>query len=927
MDLIRVFRVTSTDAFLTKIFHLTHPAYVDEIYDRICKNGHYKHDAWADFPSSDDPEPILDSFCTAAKAITACIVEPLHHVKANWIKKSHPDPNPGDDRPSCVYASQADEMIILDHEIHNLSEQLEGELNAPTEEERTSMENVRLVKLSAWWLSVHTPVEISHGWRNGVTSVVTYMQQMLFEQLDRRFVLGLVVCHEHMIVLLQDRSGVLATATSININTNPKDFIRVIAGLASMRPDQLGWDTGMKLYHPLSDSNLTEAASYEVKNDFKGVYEKPQSRHHSHWTFEVTVDGATEKYISVRTISTPQFSEVCRRATVIFEVLKFDERLDPIETRVLKRYWRPVVKEPANDNTQSHRDAILDLTLCRPTSYPSEGQCFTMRDADDTSRPAFVYAHHDILVNNVVDNTLSAIRSGLSAKAAWCYYDYWFGGMEISWPDTIHVDVNSDHKPTPRARDVLLRGPKEVKKRLHTQVLMPAGYNIEDFCHLRELLITLLGCIIDHFRAYRKRILHCDVSKGNLMIFPNPAEKDETYGRLIDFDYARMASGWSAFPPNNTLLPSDHEEFRSYCSKLNQISPLLTPVHMLSAEVIAEAGRVSSTSFFGTLEYITKVAKLRMHAFGWEPPLECDVKASDLGWIQEARPLHSCGPHTVDAPANYHLRQDIHWTHFSPDPRGERIGTFPFMSFDVLENPLACHSKRTPFCTPWCHNAIHDIESFLWVLVYICMTRKGPGRDQRRDELNRDHEHYAPDGEVAQAYHRFFYPRDSHEEIKVLYKAKRDVLFFQTSPATVQEEIFPHLHPYFKELEPMLLQWFQTLHVAYEFHGNEYFHIHAHIIRIIENALTKIPVPLVPEEATVRELRRRREHRQRTLDTFKPSSTTASASLSLDEIAPQQEQAAKPPGLDPKAREPPTLESTFRSSKRLRYAPSSNGGD
>ncbi|KAG6821865.1 hypothetical protein H0H92_000439, partial [Tricholoma furcatifolium] len=63
-------------------------------------------------------------------------------------------------------------------------------------------------------------------------------------------------------------------------------------------------------------------------------------------------------------------------------------------------------------------------------------------------------------------------------------------------------------------------------------------------------------------------------------------------------------------------------------------------------------------------------------------------------------------------------------------------GTFPFMSADVIEGdsiftPIGYDSAPT-----FTHQAIHDMESLFWVLVYLCMTRKGPGMGMRRDELN-----------------------------------------------------------------------------------------------------------------------------------------------------------------------------------------------
>src|ERR1700684_2514021 len=58
-------------------------------------------------------------------------------------------------------------------------------------------------------------------------------------------------------------------------------------------------------------------------------------------------------------------------------------------------------------------------------------------------------------------------------------------------------------------------------------------------------------------------------------------------------------------------------------------------------------------------------------------------------------------------------------------------GTIQFMSAEVMLSKNIAQSFRIE---PFTHNAIHDLESFFWVLVYICLTRNGPG-GKRRPEL------------------------------------------------------------------------------------------------------------------------------------------------------------------------------------------------
>ena len=82
--------------------------------------------------------------------------------------------------------------------------------------------------MSVWWRQVHTPVEIKRkddpeALLEACTQLCRYMRQILAEQLDRRFVVGLVLCCDKLTVLLSDRSGILRTSTPIAIH-QVRDF-------------------------------------------------------------------------------------------------------------------------------------------------------------------------------------------------------------------------------------------------------------------------------------------------------------------------------------------------------------------------------------------------------------------------------------------------------------------------------------------------------------------------------------------------------------------------------------------------------------------------------------------------------------------------------------------------------------------------------
>ena len=53
---------------------------------------------------------------------------------------------------------------------------------------------------------------------NAMNQNSRYMRYMFKEQLDRRFVVGLTLCRNDLMVFLCDRSGFLGTKTVINIH-------------------------------------------------------------------------------------------------------------------------------------------------------------------------------------------------------------------------------------------------------------------------------------------------------------------------------------------------------------------------------------------------------------------------------------------------------------------------------------------------------------------------------------------------------------------------------------------------------------------------------------------------------------------------------------------------------------------------------------
>src|SRR5258708_39138540 len=62
-------------------------------------------------------------------------------------------------------------------------------------------------------------------------------------------------------------------------------------------------------------------------------------------------------------------------------------------------------------------------------------------------------------------------------------------------------------------------------------------------------------------------------------------------------------------------------------------------------------------------------------------------------------------------------------------------GTPPYTSGEILSDWQYFHGHRDKVF----HDAVHDLESFFWVLVHICITWQGPG-GVRREELEQENE-------------------------------------------------------------------------------------------------------------------------------------------------------------------------------------------
>ncbi|CDO77532.1 hypothetical protein BN946_scf184912.g31 [Trametes cinnabarina] len=170
--------------------------------------------------------------------------------------------------------------------------------------------------------------------------------------------------------------------------------------------------------------------------------------------------------------------------------------------------------------------------------------------------------------------------------------------------------------------------------------------------------------------------------------------------------------------------------------------------------------------------------------------------------------------------------------------RAPRSGTPPYASAKILnEEPvqvprwLASGALHPSVVV---HDVIHDIESFFWVLLHLCMTRSGPGGARREElvgELNPDTDS-ADVLELRRIVYCFF-----DGPLEIIAWNKKEVF---KDWKNFEPLVLRHIHPYFEPLRSLLRRWWELLLLAYEFEGYEYHNIHTFVIELVERALKEL---------------------------------------------------------------------------------------
>ncbi|KAG6875045.1 hypothetical protein C0993_011080 [Termitomyces sp. T159_Od127] len=166
---------------------------------------------------------------------------------------------------------------------------------------------------------------------------------------------------------------------SYSHNSSPESLeVEPVAG----HPDGVGVQTGTDItaLEEKRQTQLDTASSLQsvgATNDMKKHTRKKKSilwpttfrvltnMYKVLWVIYIEQDAKVQQYITVAAISGLRSKEVCDRAMIVYEVVKFNEKENPKKTYALKHYWRHVQA----DSKQSEL-------------YPSEGEIYAILDEE-----------------------------------------------------------------------------------------------------------------------------------------------------------------------------------------------------------------------------------------------------------------------------------------------------------------------------------------------------------------------------------------------------------------------------------------------------------------------------------------------------------------------------------------------------------------
>ncbi|EIN05078.1 hypothetical protein PUNSTDRAFT_116020 [Punctularia strigosozonata HHB-11173 SS5] len=610
------------------------------------------------------------------------------------------------------------------------------------------------------WLRVQVPVEVKKDSdeatvADALAQLCRYIRLVLSEQINRRFVIGLLLCGTKLSVWLCDRSGLIGTQAVIDIHEQPLMFVRIIMSISQMPPERVGWDPDMKLLRRVKGSDAADRrakGSGDGDDDATVVYDEGDwevvdptdpsvvpadfrgSIYKTRW--EITVqrpDQSKQVFRTVDSLSLARSGVMCSSGTTVWEVQDVETK----EFFVLKKLWRLA-------GSALEADLLPDLP-------------------DDAPVVKIVYSV-DAYVGGALDSTVKLIRQGVTPDKPADMGDGDTSKSKKRTYEDVHVNDKVVHIAMVDDKTLhILDDFHQPEERIRSYTLMATrGFAIKRFKNISQLLDGMRDAIRGHQLLWLKEVLHRDISPGNIIV---PQSDGKYAGCMIDLDHSRRMEGCRATYP----FPQADD---SQCETLVQMAKLgdveisrTTASNLLACFPHAKAA----------FQFVTTVDET------WSGERSVEDFIPTKSWPEMDDGVDSL----------------------------VRTGTKAFMSAELFGGQQYCPngSRRKPG-EKLKQTVIHDIESFFWVLVYLCLTRKGNG--EWREELCKD----PPPGNVeAQRLHTTVYCLFDSSLDHVLQYNKREAF---EDPSSVDKFVIPVFHPDLADLGDLVKEWWDLLIFSYK---------------------------------------------------------------------------------------------------------------
>ncbi|KAF4617931.1 hypothetical protein D9613_005650 [Agrocybe pediades] len=651
--------------------------------------------------------------------------------------------------------------------------------------------------LKAHWLRTIVPVEIKPSGsvvdKEALVQLGTYLRSILREQQDRQFVMGLLLAHDELAILYCDRSGFISTVQNpINIHKDPILFIRVLSRLALMSPSDFGWDLSMKL---VSDRIPEPTYSFDPKIQLRDL---PTSAWGIGW--EICI--RNKLYRTIQPISTSRAEVMVGRANLVwlaFCIGEMDESselmkkpVEPVKPVVIKQSWVPAesLMDEVDFYQKGHPSNFNELIVFEEkrnnTDTVFRQGLRNLKDIYYTFHPTLGRQGTDSIAEDKADERAVVMTDNNSTDPL--FSDLW--------------EAPSKFEPIPRVQ--------------HRIVQSFYGYPVKNFKDIRELLEAIFDAVSEYEQLYNNGVCHRDISPANIII-----DSTTGRGRLIDLDHAKYAENYSPRTIAQTVQ-EDNGELMQMARDLQ--------AHILSIDELIADDELAWAVV--TMRHVkTKRKAIEVWCAGVPEDRIEELKEGKLGEL----------PSTVSL-ADFDLPISKN-TLLPPDYEGRlatnviRTGAKAFMSSDFLRNPRS----NTP-----AHSAIHDMDSFLQSLVYICLTREGPGGITIQDLEKRN-----PDRHTAE---RVLKSRQIKDTIRALFanppnQTQAHKLEFLESQQE-RDGILALFSDYFEPVKPLIHRWATILHRGFERQSKKYDTLYTvYPIQLVKNAIRdaikRLPDPTV----------------------------------------------------------------------------------